>query len=197
MSLGTLLGLSATIRDVKPVRYPFDPDKARAAAEVLLHLGGGRMEFLRLVKLLYLAERESLGRRGAPLFGGRLACWEHGPVPTDAQDLVKASAGVAGASRLTMRGYSVVLEVEPNAGPLSDWELELLGELTRLHEGDGTWDLVVATHQLDEWRRPPTGSSLAIDAGDVLRALGRSPADVEQLAAEAAELEYMRGLGLW
>jgi hypothetical protein len=41
--------------------------KATQAAARLLQNRGGRMKFLKLIKLLYLADREALSRSGRPI----------------------------------------------------------------------------------------------------------------------------------
>lgn len=52
---------------------------AQVAAFFILH-SGGRIEILKLMKLMYLAERESLARYGEPITGDRLVSMNHGPV---------------------------------------------------------------------------------------------------------------------
>lgn len=176
------------------IRYPFDHAKARAAAEFLLSLDGGRMDLLRLVKLLYLSEREALQRRGEPIFGGRFVSMDHGPVPSDALNMVRAASGARG-SRLSQVHYSVVLDGEPDLGPLCEEDETILRAVSDRHEGISTWDLVELTHALPEWREPPKGSALPLDLADVLTILGR-PQDVERLASTAEELTLLNKLGL-
>ena len=43
-----------------PIRFRFDERKATAAAALLMQLAGRRISVMRLLKLLYLAERQSL-----------------------------------------------------------------------------------------------------------------------------------------
>ena len=51
------------------IRLTFNEAKAAAAAAVLLRHSGGRMPYMRLIELLYLADRESLDRTGEPIVG--------------------------------------------------------------------------------------------------------------------------------
>jgi len=46
---------------------PFNERKATEAASVLLRLRGGQMSHLKLIKLLYLADREALDRWSVPI----------------------------------------------------------------------------------------------------------------------------------
>src|SRR6266480_2169456 len=59
---------------------PFDPLKAAQAASVLLKEEGGRMSRLRLLKLLYIADRESIAETLRPITGDEVVAMDHGPV---------------------------------------------------------------------------------------------------------------------
>ena len=52
----------------------FDEEKATDAATYLLGRGGGRMTRMKLIKLLYIAEREAVARHNRPICGGRYVC---------------------------------------------------------------------------------------------------------------------------
>ena len=54
--------------------YPtlFNEKRTAQAAAFLLHQAGGRLPLLKLMKLLYLAERESLRLYGEPISGDKL-----------------------------------------------------------------------------------------------------------------------------
>ncbi len=45
----------------------FDEVRATQAAAVLLKLAGGQMNYTKLIKLLYLADKQTLARVGKPL----------------------------------------------------------------------------------------------------------------------------------
>ena len=61
-------------------RHLFNERKAAQAAAWLLFRAGGTMPLLKLMKLLYLAERRSLELHAEPLIGDRLVSMQHGPV---------------------------------------------------------------------------------------------------------------------
>jgi uncharacterized phage-associated protein len=62
----------------------------------LLELHGDRMEYVRLLKLLYIADREMMAEAGAPITGDRAVAMDHGPVLSHVYDLVKGKAARAG-----------------------------------------------------------------------------------------------------
>ena len=58
----------------------YNERRTAEAAAYLLHRAGGTLPALKLMNLLYLAERLSLKRYGEPLTGDRLVSMPHGPV---------------------------------------------------------------------------------------------------------------------
>ncbi len=60
--------------------FGYQERKAGQVAAFFALKAGGRINVLKLAKLLYLAERESMARYDAPMFYDRLVSMDHGPV---------------------------------------------------------------------------------------------------------------------
>jgi hypothetical protein len=73
------------------MRARYREDKATQAAARLLKLRGGAMSHLKLIKLLYLAERASLVRLGRPLTDDSCASLPHGPVLSATLDRINTA----------------------------------------------------------------------------------------------------------
>ena len=58
----------------------FNEVKATQAAARLLRNRGGRMSYMKLIKLLYLADREALSRWGRPITTDKYVSMDKGPV---------------------------------------------------------------------------------------------------------------------
>ena len=59
--------------------YPFKIEKAIQAAGVLLEQHEHQqMEYIRLLKLLYIADRESVGETGRPILGSKIVARRKG-----------------------------------------------------------------------------------------------------------------------
>src|SRR5580700_3266295 len=58
----------------------FNEAKATQAAAFFLRLRGGQMHYIKLIKLLYLADREALIRWGIPFTTDRHVSMDNGPV---------------------------------------------------------------------------------------------------------------------
>lgn len=185
-----------------PAPY-FNERKAAQAAAYLLHRGGGRLPVLKLVKLLYLAERLSLQRYGEPLTGDRLVSMPHGPVLSHTYSLIQGAyeacdggwdAWVTDRSGhdVELADSSMIRSPEQDLTALSDSDLEVLGETWAQF---GHWEkfkLRDYTHSgaCSEWR-DPNGSSAPISYADLLQATGYAAADAKALAARIAERQAL------
>ena len=69
--------------------FRFDFEKTLQGASVLLNLDGSRMDRIRLLKLLYIADREAFGEWGIPISHDNYVSMDNGPVPSQTYNLVK------------------------------------------------------------------------------------------------------------
>ena len=74
------------------IRFPYDREKAWQAILWFAGKHGGSIDLLKLVKLLFYADREHLVRYGRPITGGTYRALPLGPVASDVLDDLKASA---------------------------------------------------------------------------------------------------------
>lgn len=181
------------------MRRDFREDKATQAAARLLALKGGRMSHLALIKLLYLAERESLTRFGVPLTYDRYVSMPYGPVLSGTLDRINEREMYPDSYWdryiAPKQNHQVALR-DPDDVPrdqLSPAEEALLDDVFRRHAELDQWALVALTHQLPEWV-DPKGSSLPIDPADILRGEGYSEDDVAQMREEWDEAAYAASL---
>lgn len=175
------------------IQLSFNEKKAAAAAGALLKYVGGRMPYMRLVKLLYLADRESLDRAGQPIIGGRYVAMKYGPVLSEVLDLVKAEGGSLWSEFIQTDRFDVVLAGEPDLGPLSQVEIDLLQEAARLCEKLDQWKLADLTHTFPEWKDPGT-SAFDIAPEEILRALGKTDEEIEEARQTANERAHFDSL---
>jgi uncharacterized phage-associated protein len=178
-----------------PIRFSFDERKATATAAVFLAEHGGRMPYMKLIKLLYMAERESLRKYGRPVFGDRYFSLPHGPVVSGVLDLIRRGDDPLEETKgiwlehVERKGFDVCLASEPDLGCLSDSELETIHEIASVFRTLDQWQLRDFTHALPEYR-DPQGSSLPISPEDILRALAKSDEEVEEVREDAIERKH-------
>lgn len=172
---------------------PFDPLKVTQAAAVLAKLEAGqRISRLRLLKLLYIADREHLAEHGRPITGDRAAALDHGPVLTITYDLIKGtdSGSTIWSRHFTNVGRDVLLNEDPGVGKLSKREIERLQSVSKRFLDDSDWDVAEFTHRFPEWQKnqPQKNSSKSIPLSDLLEALGMT-GEMQHLL-EVAHVEH-------
>ena len=182
----------------RPIRFPFDERKATAAASLLLTLAGGRMEYTRLIKLLYYVDRESLERLGRPITGDRYVAMKHGPVLSQIYDLIKVGfatppAGPWADHIETTGRYDVQVRGKPDLGPLSDLEIESIESTFKRYRNFDKWDLRDESHTLGEWEHPGE-SAREILIEEILQVLGKSEAEIEEVRQAANEAAHFHSI---
>jgi hypothetical protein len=178
-----------------PIRFRFNERKAAAAAAHLLHLGGGTMPYLELIKLMYFADRESLDLYGQPITGDRYVNMQHGPVLSSVYDLIKRTIfgakppeGPWGAAISGKGRYELRLKGEPDVTPLSAAELALLEDVFKKRRQRDRWETRDASHALPEWAKPKEVTSAeALPVEQILRVLGKTADEIEAVRVRAAE----------
>ena len=135
--------------------FRFNFEKTLQAAGLLLSLDDGRMDRIRLLKLLYVADRELLAEVGRPLTGDLPVAMKYGPVPSRVYDLIKGIAGNTQewSRHIESTDYSVVLRDDPGKGKLSKREIEKLMEVTERYRSLDDFELSELTHKFEEWGR--------------------------------------------
>ena len=176
-----------------PIRFPFSEPKAIEAAAVLLQDSGGSMPYMRLIKLIYLADRESLHRFGRPIAGGRYVAMKLGPVTSEILDTIKYSLQGKWAEIIERDGYDVRLKHEIESRLLSEAEISILQETADLFRRLDKWALSDLTHSLPEWR-DPGDSAAEISPEDILTALKKSEEEIEDIREDAMEDRYFSQL---
>lgn len=168
--------------------------KAIQAAALLLGKHHGRMSQLRLLKLLYIANREALRLAGTVVIDDRAVAMQHGPVLSRTYDTMKneTSDATEWNQFIGRDGYTLELQKDPGNSKLSRFEIELLQRIADDHCDIDDWQLVELTHQFPEWiRNNPGESSKAISLDDILDALGlkASSEEIHQHLKLGRELE--------
>lgn len=175
--------------------FKFDAEKTiQAVAFLLRREPARRMNYMRLLKLLYIAEREVLAESGVPLTGSPAIAMERGPVLEDVYSMIRSTHPESGHWERFFRvdHYSLAMERDPGAGALSKYVVSKLDEVANRHEDDDEWALVELTHRLPEWiANNPGQSSKPIHLEQILEAMGCAE-DCERIVEDARAREATR-----
>lgn len=176
--------------------FRFNFEKSLQAAGVLLSLDNNRMERIRLLKLLYIADRELLARTGRTITGDRAVAMNHGPVLSQIYELINGHAPNSSEwdQYIYTENRSVQLQRHPGRDELSQRELEKLAEVTDRYRDVDDWSLSDAAHGFPEWSHNyREGTSSAIPRREVLAAQGKEDL-VEIVELEEADRCYLDDL---
>jgi uncharacterized phage-associated protein len=150
------------------------------------------MKYLKLIKLLYIADREAFSRWGKPITTDRYVSMKEGPVVSNIYNLIGSEPLPSDESIWhryirTVADWDVELLSFPNNDELSQAEEDLLGEVFLAHGHKSRWTLVDETHKFAEWKNPGT-SSIQITYREILKAV---KSDEDEVSANLEELKAM------
>jgi len=169
------------------------PKTAQMAAWLLNKCWGQQTEVLKLMKLLYLAERASLIKFGIPMTGDRLVSMPHGPVLSTTYDVIQGgTCSTDGGWDHWMSdraGRMIALRSDRDASAgnldqLSPADISILQETWDSFGRMSAWQLREYTHKnCPEWE-DPNGSSRSIPLEHFFRAAAGHEPDVAQDMAD-------------
>jgi uncharacterized phage-associated protein len=171
----------------------FNEAKATQAAARILKNRGGRMSYMKLIKLLYLADREALARWGRPITTDSYVSMKHGPVLSQVLNLITEGEDPAFGQSIWSKyisepeHFDVTLNEEPSGDLLSEAEDELLDETFNRFGHLNRWKLVALVHQLPELK-DPNGSAHPIEYADILKAQNKTPEEIRAIESELESL---------
>lgn len=169
----------------------FSERKVAQIAAYLLDRAKGRMNYLKLMKLLYLADRESMKRHGWPISGDRYVSMDHGPVLSQTLNFINGAVEFEengwGYWIADKADYAVSLRhkriTREMLDQLSEADLEILADVYAKFGKWDQWKLRDYTHRYCREWQDPKGSSLQIPYEAIFKALGRTPAEAKALGA--------------
>jgi len=171
----------------------FNEKKTTQAAARFLRQSQGRMNYMKLMKLLYLADRGALLNWGRPITGDQYFSMKLGPILSAVHDLVTEvpcpdeerfwTAHISPPSN-----YEVELRADPGNDELSRAEEKLIDEVFSAYGNYDPFDLVELLHKtLPEWKEIKSGR-VPLDYREILRGGELSPETIEEIESELDNL---------
>ncbi|KJV06263.1 hypothetical protein VZ94_12415 [Methylocucumis oryzae] len=172
--------------------------KVTQMAAYFLHKRGGRMSHLKLMKLLYLADRESLRLYGLSMSGDCMVSMPHGPVLSMTLNLmdgdVESLPGGWESFISAKENHELALKTELQADTLDELskaDTDVLETIWQQFGNLSRWQIRDYTHQhCPEWE-DPHGSSKPIGFEKLFQALGRSSDEAKRLADHIGEQHHI------
>lgn len=166
----------------------FNPRKAAQVIAYLALKAGGKLDVLKAVKLVYLADRQSIQMWGAPILDDQHVSMPHGPVNS------ATYSHLNGEHDLAASGWSDYLAARANhvvavnahvtvdvLDELSDADIASMDAVWTKFSHMGKWELRDWTHDrnnIPEWE-DPSGSSRPIPLERIMTLVGIENADAQ------------------
>lgn len=169
-----------------------DPMKIVQAAAIVIKAHGGRVGRKRLLKILYIADRERLGEVRRTITRDSALAMEIGPVLSKTYDLINdcdtdTPLWSKHIKRIGPRDIEILNE--PGNGKLSKSEIEKLNEVCERCSPLEDDEVAAITHTFQEWKdnEPPPGKSNPISIDQRLKAVGLTAKDKAAIMSDHEE----------
>jgi len=180
----------------------FDVKKSAQVAGVLLSLSPDKsLDRIKLMKLMYLVDRQSFIQYGATVSGDRLVSLPHGPGLSETLSALQGNlAYLADFSRWVVipqgsHEHSLLKGTElENADLLSEADIEVIENVWKEFGHMENWELVDWTHDsrnCPEWQNPGRSSN-TITLDGLSLALGIDSDESSKLQSQNIEVEGIR-----
>lgn len=182
---------------------PIHIQKAIEAAGVFLsEYEAHSMEYTRLLKLLYICDRNSVREIGDPVIGPKWVAMRNGPLHSSIYDLIKHQTIHAKKWQrfFDTRDRSIYRCEDPGVSALSRGDVRIIREVGEKYRRLDTWEMVQETHQFQEWadafgRMEDKGSSAIIRPEAVFEAVGMGDA-FESYSSQITHVQHIDSLSM-
>lgn len=162
----------------------FSSDKVLQEIGYLLLLNDNRMNLLKLMKELYLIDREAIKDTNFSVSGDNHCSMDNGPVLSTTlnllYDLGKGGNNIWNEyflSKETRYYPDICLKNKTNDDELSEMDKEYIKNISDKFKNYDEWELKDYTHNLKEWKNPK-GSSVPIKYKDIMLAVGKTEKEI-------------------
>lgn len=168
------------------LKFNFNERRSTQAAAFLIRRNGNKLNYMKLIKLLYLVDRTALIKWQQPITGDTYYSLPYGPIVSKILDKISSGPNPESPdywSSIIMKSqddsYSVTTIDETEYDELSKREIRLLEGLDDKFKAFSPWDMVAYCHEnLPEWK-DPNGSNDQITIQDILKTSIRNGTDEE------------------
>ncbi|MCX6350119.1 MAG: Panacea domain-containing protein [Candidatus Aureabacteria bacterium] len=180
-----------------PAKFPIK--KATQVVCRFLQQNGSRMNHIKLMKELYLAERHAIVEWGHPLLGDNYFSFDAGPILSSVLDLINSKG--RSAENPYWNAYVSKREVNQIKSlghcpddELSEREIKLIDSISAKFRQQDEWDVVRYCHRhLKEWK-DPQGTPETITIADILRSAGKNNKEIEDIEDEIKSIDYAKAI---
>jgi uncharacterized phage-associated protein len=180
------------------IRFKFNEKKTTQAVTLFLEKNDRKMSYMKLIKLLYLVDRQALRLWERPLTGDIYFSMKHGPVLSNVLDIINNGEDPDDNPywykyiSTPSENYEIKLKEIPELDALSKREIELINELDEKFKDFDQWDMVKICHEmLPEWEEGVGNTSKQIKIEEILEKLDKSEDEIDEIREEVSNLNHI------
>ena len=134
------------------IQFIWNPAKAIAAAAYIVGRLG-KVDKIKLVKMLYIADRDHFLKHGYPITGDVQYALPKGPAPSKTYDMLKGNRLESEDCLRCLHEEDFVFSLREGAMPetLDETEITVLNDVIEEHGQKNQWTLVEETHSYSEY----------------------------------------------
>ncbi|MEI7797025.1 MAG: Panacea domain-containing protein [Methylococcaceae bacterium] len=173
----------------------FNEEKAAQLAAYFTAKSGGEIYHLMLMKLLYIADRNTLATLGHSVTDDNYVSMDYGPVLSNTLSLIDGSVRSENSLWVQLlspsKNYKITLLNQNDAvdtGALSPAELNIADAVYTQFGQMDRFELADKTHDFAEWQNPH-GSAVPIYYEDILKAVGFDEVDSNSILQELQDVK--------
>lgn len=172
------------------VSFVFDERKATDAAAFLLSLNKNKLPYMKLIKLLYMADRISLSEYHYSITTDSYYSMEYGPVVSGVYDCIRHWGDLPDNSpwkntiSIDKETYTAELKINKHTfDMLSEEEKDILKAVNDDHTDESQFELSEYTHSFPEWKNPG-GSRIPLPIEDIIDATIKNNEEKEEALSD-------------
>ena len=176
------------------INFKFDINKIIQIVNYLLKRNDGRVNYTKLIKLLYIADKEFFGQWDISITQDSYESMSNGPVLSKTYDLIKDEIVSPEQAQwnclFTKDGYDLILLGDNNlpTSLLCEAEIQMLDEIDEKFKDYSYSDMIEYTHRYDlfpevKWEEAGY-SSIDLSIENILISLKRTPEEIEAISQE-------------
>ena len=181
------------------ISFKFNEKKATQVASLFIEKEGKKINYMKLIKLLYFTDRQALLNWERPLTGDRYVSMPKGPVLSNILDIINYGEDPNDDSYWCKfidkySKYEVQLVNTPEQDELSRREIKLIDEIYKEFGEFNEWDLVRMSHDiLPEWdeEAEKNNTSIPISINNILHVEGKTEEEIKEIEDEVETLNYV------
>ncbi len=174
------------------ISYKFNEKKAiQLIAFFLKQSTIDNANYTKIIKLLYLADREALKRWGRTITKDVYANLPAGPIVSETYDLIKTIKNGTNEFIGSKSEYDLELKIDPDDDELSNAEIRILSEISEKYKNKTFQQMIKVVHNLPEWVDPKPRGRKSLSVENILEALAKTDEEIKEIEVSNKEENYL------